>query len=68
MNYTQDVAEFEARVITPDAHTIEIDFEDRGASSWVRFTQIGELPADQAEGAKAGMESYFDNLGIYLSK
>ena len=68
MSYTQDVAEFEARVITPDAHTIEIDFEDRGASSWVRFTQIGELPADQAEGAKAGMESYFDNLGIYLSK
>jgi hypothetical protein len=27
-----------------------------------------ELPAEQAEGAKAGMESYFDNLGIYLSK
>ncbi len=67
MNYTQDAAEFAARVITPEAHTIQIDFEDRGASSWVRFTQFGELPADQAEGAKAGMESYFDNLGIYLS-
>ena len=68
MNYTQDAAEFAARVITPDAHTIQIDFEDRGASSWVRFTQFGELPADQAEGAKAGMESYFDNLGIYLAR
>jgi uncharacterized protein YndB with AHSA1/START domain len=68
MNYTQDAAEFAARVITPDAHTIQIDFEDRGANSWVRFTQFGELPADQAEGAKAGMESYFDNLGIYLSR
>ena len=68
MNYTQDAAEFAARVITPDAHTIQIDFEDRGANSWVRFTQFGELPAEQAEGAKAGMESYFDNLGIYLSR
>ena len=68
MNYTQDAAEFAARVITPDAHTIQIDFEDRGASSWVSFTQFGELPADQAEGAKAGMESYFDNLGIYLAR
>jgi uncharacterized protein YndB with AHSA1/START domain len=68
MNYTQDAAEFAARVITPDAHTIQIDFEDRGVSSWVSFTQFGELPADQAEGAKAGMESYFDNLGIYLAK
>jgi uncharacterized protein YndB with AHSA1/START domain len=68
MNYTQDAAEFAARVITPDAHTIQIDFEDRGANSWVRFTQFGELPADQAEGAKAGMESYFDNLGIFLAQ
>lgn len=68
MNYTQDAAEFAARVITADAHTIQIDFEDRGASSWVSFTQFGELPADQAEGAKAGMESYFDNLGIYLAR
>ena len=68
MNYTQDIAEFEARVISPEAHTIEIDFEDRGDSSWVRFTQIGELPEGQAEQAKAGMESYFDNLSLYLSR
>lgn len=68
MNYTQDVAEFNARVIDDLAHRIEIDFEDRGGKSWVSFTQFGELPADQAEGAKAGMESYFDNLGRYLAK
>jgi hypothetical protein len=55
-----------ARKIDELAHRIEIDFEARGDSSWVRFTQFGELPADQAEGAKAGMESYFDNLGLYL--
>ena len=68
MNYTQDENEFKARVITDEAHRIEIDFEDRGENSWVSFTQFGELPADQAEGAKAGMESYFDNLGRYLAK
>lgn len=68
MNYTQDVAEFNARVIDDLAHRIEIDFEDRGDKSWVSFTQFGELPADQAEGAKAGMESYFDNLGRFLAK
>jgi uncharacterized protein YndB with AHSA1/START domain len=68
MNYTQDENEFKARHMTDDAHRIEIDFEDRGENSWVRFTQFGELPADQAEGAKAGMESYFDNLGIYLTR
>ncbi len=68
MNYTQDVNEFKARVQTDDAHRIEIDFEDRGENSWVRFTQFGELPAEQAEGAKTGMESYFDNLGVYLAR
>ncbi len=68
MNYSQDATEFAARVITEDAHRIEIDFEDRGDCAWVRFAQFGELPADQAEGAKAGMESYFDNLSRYLSR
>jgi uncharacterized protein YndB with AHSA1/START domain len=67
LSYSQDATEFAARAITTDAHIIQIDFEDRGSSSWVSFTQFGDLPAEQAEGAKAGMESYFDNLGIYLS-
>ncbi|MFM1974521.1 MAG: hypothetical protein RL524_508 [Actinomycetota bacterium] len=68
LSYTQDATEFAAREITADAHIIQIDFEDRGSSSWVSFTQFGDLPAEQAEGAKAGMESYFDNLGMYLLK
>jgi uncharacterized protein YndB with AHSA1/START domain len=34
----------------------------------VDVSQFGELPADQAEGAKAGMESYFDNLGAFLAR
>ncbi len=68
LSYSQDAAEFAAREITGQAHIIQIDFEDRGASSWVSFTQFGDLPAEPAEGAKAGMESYFDNLGNYLSK
>jgi uncharacterized protein YndB with AHSA1/START domain len=68
MNYSQDATEFAARKITDDAHTIQIDFEDRGDSSWVRFSQFGQLPEGQAEQAQAGMESYFDNLGLYLSR
>jgi uncharacterized protein YndB with AHSA1/START domain len=67
LSYSQDASEFAARDLTALAHRIEIDFEDRGASSWVRFTQIGELPEGQAEQAKAGMESYFDNLAKFLS-
>jgi uncharacterized protein YndB with AHSA1/START domain len=68
LNYSQDESEFAARELSSLAHSIEIDFEDRGAKSWVRFSQFGELPEGQAEQAKAGMESYFDNLALYLSR
>ena len=68
LNYSQDESEFAARELSSLAHSIEIDFEDRGANSWVRFSQFGELPEGQAEQAKAGMESYFDNLALYLSR
>jgi uncharacterized protein YndB with AHSA1/START domain len=68
LNYTQDVAEFAARMETSDCHIIEIDFESHGDSAWVRFAQFGELPEGQAEQAQAGMESYFDNLGTYLAR
>jgi hypothetical protein len=49
------------------SHLIVIDFEDRGVSSWARFSQFGELPEGDAEQAQAGMESYFDSLGIFLN-
>ena len=68
LNYSQDESEFAARELSSLAHSIEIDFEDRGASSWVQFSQFGELPEGQAEQAKAGMESYFDNLALYLAQ
>jgi uncharacterized protein YndB with AHSA1/START domain len=65
--YTQSEVEFAARDLAAPHHEILIDFEDRGEQSWARFTQYGDLPADEAPRAKAGMESYFDNLGSYLA-
>jgi uncharacterized protein YndB with AHSA1/START domain len=66
--YTQDAVEFAARDLAGEHHVIEIDFESRGESTWARFAQFGVLPEGQAEQAQAGMESYFDNLGLFLSR
>ncbi len=66
MSYTQDAAEFEARVAAP-THDVVIEFETRGDKSWVKFSQFGQLPEGQDPSQpKAGMESYFNNLGKYL--
>ncbi|MEY3310039.1 MAG: hypothetical protein RL107_175 [Actinomycetota bacterium] len=65
--YTQDADEFAARDLSLPHHIIHLDFEPRGENSWVRFTQFGELPEGEAELAQAGIESYFDNLEIFLS-
>jgi len=67
MIYTQDSAEFAARQEGP-SHLVVVEFEDRGESSWVKFSQFGELPEGQAPQAQAGMESYFNNLGAYLAR
>ncbi len=32
------------------------------------ISQFGELPEGQAEQAQAGMESYFDNLELFLNR
>jgi uncharacterized protein YndB with AHSA1/START domain len=66
--YTQDAIEFAARDLKGDHHLIEIDFESRGDATWARFAQFGELPEGQAEQAQAGMESYFDNLELFLTR
>ena len=66
--YSQDQGEFLARDDDAPAHTIVIDFEERSAKSWVRFTQFGEMPAEQAEMSRQGMLSYFDNLEKFLVK
>ena len=47
-------------------HLIHIDFEERESVSWVRFTQFGEMPAEQIPQTKAGMESYFDSRDEFL--
>jgi hypothetical protein len=67
LHYTQSVDEFALRDMTTENHLIVIDFDNRGDSSWVRFSQFGELPEGDAEQAQAGMESYFDSLGIFLN-
>lgn len=67
MFYSQDELEFNLRGDDQPYHVIEINFETRGNNSWVRFTQFGSMDPEQAEATKDGMESYFNNLGKYLS-
>lgn len=66
MTYTESHEEFEKRIPSPVEHLVRIKFKVTDGGSWVSFTQFGELPEGQAPQAKAGMESYFDNLGNYL--
>lgn len=66
--YSQDEGEFLARDDEAPHHDIVIDMESRDGGTWVRFAQYGEMPADQAAMAQAGMESYFDSLGAYLAR
>ncbi len=66
LSYSQDEAEFIAHEDDAPYHDIVIDMEPRDGGTWVRFAQYGEMPADQAAMAQAGMESYFDSLGHHL--
>jgi len=66
MHYTQSRDDFDEADMGTPAHRVVVDFEDRGDSSWVRFSQYGELPEGQAEQAQAGMESYLDSLEAFL--
>jgi uncharacterized protein YndB with AHSA1/START domain len=66
LNYSQDELEFALREPRSDAHRIEIDFTDTGGATVVRFSQFGEMDPEQAEASREGMESYFDNLEVYL--
>jgi hypothetical protein len=66
MSYTQSREEWEARNLSAPHHEVALHFEKRGENSWVRFSQFGEMPAEQIELTKAGMESYFDSLSDFL--
>lgn len=68
LSYSQDEAEFIARDDNAPAHIIVIDFAEREHGSWVRFTQFGEMPAEQIELTRQGTSSYFDNLEKFLSQ
>ncbi len=65
--YTQSPDEFVARDESAPHHVITLDFEARGESSWVRFTQFGEMPEEQVELTRQGTSSYFDSLGAFLN-
>ncbi|MEY4993758.1 MAG: hypothetical protein RIS82_880 [Actinomycetota bacterium] len=66
MHYSQDEAEFVGKDMTTPSHRIEIDFETRDGQAWVRFSQYGEMPAEQIDATRSGMESYFDSLEQFV--
>jgi uncharacterized protein YndB with AHSA1/START domain len=66
LNYSQDELEFALREPRDDAHRIEIDFTPVKGGTVVRFSQFGEMEQEQADASKEGMESYFENLEVYL--
>jgi uncharacterized protein YndB with AHSA1/START domain len=66
LNYSQDELEFALREPRADAHRIEIDFTTEDGATSVRFSQFGEMEREQAEASREGMESYFDNLEVFL--
>ncbi len=66
MTYTESLEEFKARVPSPVAHLVRVEFKVTEDGTWVKFSQFGELPEGHAPRAQAGMESYFDNLSKYL--
>ena len=67
LHYTQDRAELDARDESSPHHVVSVDFEPRGDASWARWSQFGEMPAEQVAATKAGMESYFDSLEAFLA-
>lgn len=67
MHYTESADAFALKDMDTPSHLVVINFEDRGESSWVKFSQFGELPEGQAELAQAGMESYLDSLANFLA-
>jgi uncharacterized protein YndB with AHSA1/START domain len=66
MHYTESPEDFELMDFTTPAHSIAVEFEDRGAKSWCKFSQFGEAPAEQVVLMTQGIESYFDSLQAYL--
>jgi uncharacterized protein YndB with AHSA1/START domain len=66
--YSQTEADFDAADESGPSHLVVLDFETKDAGAWVRYSQYGEMPAEMAEGARQGMETYFDSLAAFLSR
>jgi uncharacterized protein YndB with AHSA1/START domain len=66
--YSTEESDFDAADESGPSHLVVLDFEARDGGAWVRYSQFGEMPAEMAEGARMGMETYLDNLQTYLSK
>jgi len=66
MLYSVDADEFAAADESGPTHLVVLDFQASEGGSSVRFSQFGEMPAEMAEGARQGMESYLDSLQIHL--
>ena len=67
MHYTVDTEAFEKRDERTDFHIVKIEFEARGNKSFVRWSQFGELPEDQIEMTREGMNNYLESLELYLA-
>lgn len=67
MAYTQDADAFAARDRDAPAHLVVVEFEERTGVTWVKFSQFGDLPAEEVPRAQAGIENYFDSLGNFLT-
>jgi len=67
MHFTDSIDAFNLKDMSTPSHLVVLDFETRGSASWVKFSQFGELPGGDVSKTKAGMESYFDSLGIFLN-
>ena len=68
MSYSQDESDFLEHSDEAEQHLVTIDMEPRGEGCWVRFAQYGDMPAEQAQMAQQGLESYFDSLGNFLTR
>lgn len=66
MHYSQDEAEFVFADESGPAHRVVVDFAQLGDRAWVRYTQHGEMPEEQVEATRMGMDSYLDSLQMHL--
>ncbi len=68
LSYSQDRAEFDAAPEDAPAHQIVVEFDARGNTSWVKFSQFGDMPDEQIDATRDGMTSYFDSLEMFLDE